>query len=573
LKPEARQAAAGARPWCYPWVILFVTTFVAPTAIAQNTRPGRPALQSKVAPDDTALAKLDGGAGLVLSLRVSQLEELGDLILASAPEARGSISLATLGVSALLGWSPLQNSAWSKSGFDVDGRLYLQLESVDGQAKRSDKRGGDLWRSRLVLPARDTRLAKDKLSKIRFRERVLLEDKGARELAALLQLKIQSANKLKGRLAAAGVFLVAKPTALPGIVVISQFGTLFIIDHLRIEGSNKAARSWGKNKAALQAALAPRPNPLSANPQAKLALQSAEIGMWMNPEAVAEALVIRESNAQSSRAGALQPAQCGPLRELAKTGYFSALSLRGQLAAKAVHLELGWHLRKKSELLPLLSTEQAPVLAHDKQALHAILRLNKVGELRKLKRAPMAQDWDALWKQAQRCHVAASAFAMVIDWPRIAGLFLEELSTLHPQANTLIGNLGSLAIQSAGEGDQQELVGEAWIRKPGTAIASSWLQALFGHQRADGVSVQWGRGPMQPYALAFPNGGVVGSDLFGEVAGHPELAKLQAAARGTAGASLFVLRANPSALRSGIIDHPFAAAMRSWQRISADLTI
>lgn len=518
---------------------------------------------------------LDADAGLVLSLRISQLQELNDLVLASTPEARGSISLATLGAAAVLGWNPFQDSGWKDKGFATDSNLALQFEAISSAEARAADRGQGtaLWRTRLVLPTRDAARAKQALSNIGFRERVNLEDKSDQEFAALLQLSAEQARRSKAKLRRAGVFLVARPTIVPGLLLIAQHQDLLVIDLVRPYGPPAASGAWTPGPGTLANAAGRPARGFVTRSKLSDSLKKAKIGLAITPERIAEALLATELDGLPRGASARRDPNCAPFVRLAADGHFDALSVQAEVSAKAVAVDLRYHLRSKSKLLAMLTTNKAPLLAANGQALHVLLRADQLGQLRHAQRSPVSQNWDALWVQAERCHPATSSFAWAIDWPHIAGLFLHEVAALHPQAEALIDSLGSLALASHGEGQDQQLIAEAWIRSPGVNIATRWLRTLFGHEKRRKNAVSWSQGPMRPYALTHGAGSVVGSNLVAQGQAAPKLPKLQSAARGTEGSALLTLRANPSLLNAGLVQHPLAGLLTAWQRLSADLII
>ncbi len=449
------------------------------------------------------------------------------------------------------------------------------MEAINAdEAKAADRGAGTaLWRTRLILPAENLALAKKALLNIRFRERVNLDDKSDQGLGALLHLAPKPAKKRKARLRKAGVFLVAKPTIIPGILLISQHEDLFIIDLVRPYGPPKGRAAWTPKAGTLAAAASRRPDAFTGRPALSAALQDERIGIVIAPERIAEMLLASELDGLPKGASARKKPDCAPFVELAAHGHFEALSLQARVDSKSIAVDLQWHLRSTSNLPALLTTRNRPLLAADGQALHAVLRLDQIGRLRKQKRSAAAQTWDALWAQADRCHAQASGFAWAIDWPHIAGLFLDEVGALHPQSLAVVDSLGALALSTHGEGPDQQLIAEAWVREPGALIASGWLRTLFGHEKRNKKSVSWSRGPMRPYAIAHTGGAVIGVSLVGKSQVAPELTSIQTASRGSLGNSLLRLRANPSILREDLLRQPLPALLAAWHRLSADLTI
>ena len=552
-------------------------------ALGVSAAPRQP-LQAKAQPsaDQEALALLDADAGLVISVGLSQFQSFHELVVACFPEARGAINLASLGATAMLGFHPFLTNAWIEKGFDAQSKILVQVGAIDRpSANEVDRgRGTALWRTRIVLRAADTSKARAALSEVRFRERVRIEHKSDKSFGKILQLSDRASSKLMSKLQGAGVFLVAKPAPLPGLLIMSQRHDLFVIDLLAPYGPADASWRWGKQQALLLQMIERRPNLLGDNMPGARALLEAPIGLWLRPALAGEAIAASELDGLAANALLRRRPHCEPFAKLARQSEFRALSLRAELHARKLDLDLRWHLKPGSQLPELLSTESAPLLASANEALRAIVRLAHLGSLRTRKGAPVARTWDLLWDSAKLCGPGGKSLALAVAWPEIAGLFLDELSALHPQARVLIDSLGSVAISAHGGPEEQEIVAEAWIRRPGDQVAKGWLKSLFGHerrarepgaqQRQGNAFLRWGRGRMRPYAIAQDAGSVVGAFLG---PGHQNMALASSGTRQSTGSKIFELRAQPSALRPELLRHPLGTILASWRQLSAELAL
>jgi hypothetical protein len=182
----------------------------------------------------------------------------------------------------------------------------------------------------------------------------------------------------------------------------------------------------------------------------------------------------------------------------------------------------------------------------------------------------VASAWDSLWSSARLCGPASKVLALAVAWPQIAGLFLDELSALHPEAQTLIDNLGSLGLAAYGKASEQELVAEAWVRSPGDLKARKWLKSLFGHERTNKKVTRWSRGKMRPYAIAKNAGSVIGAFLG---PGTKDMTVKEVGKRGRTPGAILELQASPSLLRPDLLKHPLLKPLAAWKRLSADLKL
>lgn len=535
-------------------------------------RPDPKQATSSRASDD-AIALLDGDAGLVVSVRVSQFERLLELAVESFPEARGSINLAAMGATAMLGFQPFQTASWVDRGFSAQSKILVQVGAINrSNARMVDRgKGATLWRTRIILRAADAKKARVSLSRIRFRQRAGTDSQSSdKDFAAMLDLDDRTAAKLKKKLQGAGVFFVAKPAPLPGLLLISQRKDLFVVDLLAAYGPSDAAWKWGDHQSLLLQTVRRRPDALGTPMPGASALRDAPVALWLRTAQAGESLAAAELDGVAPDAKIRRRPRCEAFAALARHSEFPALSLRAEFHTRKLALDLRWHIKPESKLPTLLTTASAPLLTTRKQALHAIVRLAQPGAFRGRARAPVAKAWDVLWDSARRCGTGSKAFSLAVAWPEILGLFLDELSALHPQARAVIDSLGALAISAQGNWDEQELVAEAWVREPGAQFAKQWLKTLFGHEKQDDRSMHWGRGRIRPYAIAKEAGSVIGAFL-GPGRQARELAST--GARGSAGDSIFQLRAQPSALRPEILPSPIGKILSSWRELSANLSL
>jgi hypothetical protein len=536
-------------------------------AFAQKRQPS-----PKAPSAERDLALLDSDAGLIISLKISQIQDLHDLVVDTFPKDRGSLNLAAMGATAMLGFHPFQSAAWSDKGFATDSRMLMQIGAIDRKAARKADRGKGvaLWRTRILLRASDAGKARETLSRIRFRKASRLEDPPDKSFDELLGARGGAASKLKKKLRAAGVFLVAEPAPLPGLLLISQRGDLFVIEVLAPYGPSDLAWKWGDHQDLLVTMIQRKRQLLPSDVPGSEALSDGSFSVWLRGGLVGEALAANELDAEAPRSMLRRRPACEPFAQLARRSEFQALSLVGNFRPDAVLAELRWHLGEKSDLPSLLGTESAPLLRASKQPLRATVRLAQPGNFRGRKRAPVAAAWDSLWRQARLCGPASRVLALALAWPQIAGLFLDEVSALHPEASSLIDSLGSLQLAAFGEAKNQELLAEAWVQSPGDGHARKWLKALFGHERKGKKITRWSRGKMRPYAIDRPGGSVIGAFL------GPGLADMKLDEEGRRGSipeSIFELRARPRDLRPELLQHPLLAPLAAWKGLSADLKL
>jgi hypothetical protein len=573
--------AAASKIWCCS-LLLFCTLALPTQAQAQRSAASRTAAATV---DAVSFKLLGPDASAILAIQVSQVRELRELLLNSVPELRSTIDLAGLGVTAMLGWNIFDEEAWKVSGFDPTARLLARI-SAQGASSKTMKRpktsllGSRLWRVRMVIPASDPLRAKAALSKIRFRERSRLDDQGAK-LATLLNLDARTAGTVQARLVKAGVFLVAKPKGMGALVLIAQRGAHFVIDLVQPRGPAAGQNPWPRHHEDLLRWLETKrkrgtPRGDVTNARAARDLGDTPLGLWLEPKGIAAMLFEAEFDRGPDEMSVGGKSACKPFVELANASHFSALSLRSSVATSAIHLQLRWHLRKRSVLPSVLRTKPTRLLAGSASGasnappLHALLRLDAPARLRSLPRPPVAQTWDRLWREAQACHPIAKNFAGVFAWPSIAGVFIDEVAALHSEAETLLSNLGGVAFTITDTGAAQTLQGEAWLRDPAPAIAGQWLDTLFGHGKSQQGFQQWGRGHMRPYLVSRKGGAVLGSNLAGPIAGPvagPGLGESEKESR------IFFLHANPPALQRGLLRHSIVGLLRSWQRLSAEITL
>lgn len=517
------------------------------------------------------LALLDNDAGLVISLTIAQFQELHDLVVAAFPEEAGSLNLAAMGATAILGFHPFQTKAWKSIGFKPGARMLMQIGAIDRRAARKADRGKGvaLWRTRIVVEASDVAKARSALSQIRFRQRSKLEDKDP-IFDALLQTSGKAATQLKKKLRAAGVLLLAQPAPLPGLLLISQKGDLFVIDLLAPYGPSDLKWRWSNHQALLLKMVSRRRQLLPKDVPGAEALAEGSLGVWLRGDLVGEALAANELDTEAPRAMLRRRPSCEDFAELSRQSEFQALSLVASLRPDRLEADLRWHLSEESQLPELLRTEAAPLQSATKQPLRIGLNLARPGQLRGRPRPPVASAWDSLWSSTSSCGPASKVLALAFAWPQIGGLFLDELSALHPEAKTLITELGPSALAAYGDAKDQELIGEAWVRKPGDRIARKWLKSLFGHQRSSKKVTRWSRGNMRPYAISRETGSVIGAFLG---RGRKEMKVSAIGKRGSAPSAIFELSAEPRRLHPDLLKHPLLEPLARWRSLSARLTL
>ncbi|MCP4449282.1 MAG: hypothetical protein GY811_28710 [Myxococcales bacterium] len=438
---------------------------------------------------DEQLALLDSEAGLVISLQLSQLAAAHKLALALVPKERQALSLAGLAAGAILGFYPFDPKAWTTSGFDIESPMVLQIAAAGPR--------DSLLKTRVVLKARRGDRA------LRTIERMRLQDKArphaSRDDLAGLFSQIPGtpdARTLGKELGDASVFLVARPRPLQGLLFAQRRGDFIILDIFDPSGSDYPT---------IMALLRRKPGALRVSMGGAEALLDGPVGVWLRTAPMGASLErLAKGDTKRERA-------CGAVATLGRKGSIEAVGIRTSLAPKQISLDATWHLRPGEDLLAHLETRGDPVLDGHK-VLDAKLNLTSWGRLRDRKRPTEAQSWDLLWAQSKACGPATSIYAMTASWPEILGLFLSEVSALHPYAKTAIDSAGGMSAQIGVAGEQPPaFFTEMWVRGKGAPIAKGWLKTLFGSEEIQGRQYRWGNGSIRPYALDKDAGSIVGA--------------------------------------------------------------
>lgn len=479
-----------------------------------------------------ALRYLDDDAGIVLSLRPKQLQAMQKAWVHHMPHQKGASDLASLASIAILGFHPLQSSAWQAIGVDSDAQILVQLTAINRQAAMRADRGGasTLWRSRIVLPSREPKRTVEALSHVRIRDRVRFDDPDSQVLGKLLVLNGGNAERVTRKLSKAGVFMMGRPAPMDGLIIASVRDSFIVIDWLVPYGPGKQSLRWKKHEAMIMAAITRKPNTMQTKPHL-MALASEAIGVWIDPVSLGSALSAAEVDGLSRKSVLRRHRRCEPFRSLARKSPFSVLSGSMRIKETTIDIHARWFINKDNALLPTLRTEERPMLSSQEPLLSAQLRLAELGALRARDRSGLVSSWDLLWNKAKACGRGSKAFALAVAWPDIAGLFLSELSEIDPSAQQVISDLGPISVSVLGaiDGDESpqghanetqdedtkalRINAEAWVRSPGNAIAKGWLAILFGSEKRRRSNTSYGLGPMQPYAIDQSSGSIIGTGL------------------------------------------------------------
>lgn len=536
-----------------------------------------------------ALRYLDGDAGLVLSLRPSQLQAMQEAFVRSMPQQKGASDLAALATIAIFGFHPLQRSAWQAIGVDSEAQILVQFTAIDRKAAVLADRGGPstLWRSRIILPSSDLGLTVKALSNVRIRDRARLVDPDQGVIEKLLSLHSGGGERVARKLSKAGVFMLGRPAPMGGLIFASVRQRFVVIDWIAPYGPGTQDFQWSKHEALIMAAIARKPNVMQRNPHL-IGLVDDATGMWINPVSLGNSLSAAEVDGLARKSVLRRHRRCEPFRSLARSSPFTALSAGIRVEESGIDVHARWFIDEDSDLLPILHTKDHPVLGSRDPILSAQLRLDQLGALRERERSGLVTSWDLLWNKAKACARGSKAFALAVAWPDIAGLFLHELSRLDPSAEQVIGDLGPISVSVLGamdpgppqEGTDETLDGEikslrvnaeAWLRKPGNAIAKDWLSVLFGSEKRKRGSTSYGLGAMQPYVIDQSTGSIVGTGLRPGSRAWALMARRVLVP--TEPQTLFAFVARPALLVGLLPELPWLEALQHFQHTEGALRI
>tara|TARA_R110002096_G_scaffold16898_6_gene57836 strand:- start:7911 stop:9578 length:1668 start_codon:yes stop_codon:yes gene_type:complete len=504
------------------------------------------------------LSFLDADAGIVISLKLSQLAAAHRLATEVVPKERQAINLAGLGASAILGFYPFVAKAWTTSGFDIKAPLVMQLAV--------SRRGSSQVRTRAILKARPGDKAQRTIERMRLREKArprLLNEALSPLFAGIA--KTPAEDVLRSQLVAAGVFLVAKPKPLDGLLLAQERDGYIVIDILTPGDSDFAA---------VLKTIQRRPAALDASMRGAEAIGEGPIGIWIRAAQLANTIERVDLSAKAQREA------CGHIADLGRNSSIDAMGVRIKIGRKSVSLASSWHLRPEAGLEGALRIGSDPVLA-GRKILDAQVHLTSWGALRDRERPKQAKSWDALWANAKACGPSSKVFTTAIAWPELLGLFLSEVSVLHPSAKAAIDGLGGMSAEAGvGTKGSVHITTEAWLRGPAAGVAKAWLRTLFGSERTDGSTYRWGHGAIAPYAIDGKAGSIVGAGyrkgsremaLNGERNIDGQASPQAANAEAIVPTILASLEARPSKLIPLLPAMPGAELWKAWKHASAAL--
>jgi hypothetical protein len=505
------------------------------------------------------LARLDSRSALVVAFPLSTLQDLRTLAKRTFPGERGSLDLVELGALAFLGFTPLQNKGWRSAGFDPNTAALIQAPIFDSNS--------NTWHSRLVLQASNAKAARKALAGIRFRLRSTLDESSNESTRKILNAKSQTLKAAARSLQSHGVFLIARPTPLSGLLAISQHGSVFVVDLFVPSGG--APRPWSESGPPILGAIGRQKKGLPESTPLLHVLSGQGVRFWMHASNLGRDLMI-QSNVRRRRS-------CSALAEQVQQSSIEVLGGGLQLH-KGIELELLWGLTSGNALAPILTTAEAPLVQTDKNA-NLMLRVdwNQIGALRTLKRQAGLATWDTYVHHTRRCGPFSEIVLMALSAPELGGLFLDEVSRLHPQARALVDSLGPFQVRTqhipkhrGAKQGRDVLTMEGWISKPGNQFAKAWLQTLFGKASKEVSITRWGLGRIRPYGIDLADGSIVGADFDRIVTSSKEK---RAAA--SSGLHLLQLRARPRKLVPAPwpLTLPWPDFWRFWKHLRADLVL
>ncbi len=487
------------------------------------------------------LSFMDRDAGLIFSLKVQQLHSAYQLASDAFPKERRALHLAGLGASAILGFYPFSTKAWTSSGFDVSSPILLQVAATEA--------GHNLAKTRIVLKVRSASRVQASVGRMRFREKARLgrkDDDSPRSLLAQVR-KMPDGTQWKEALRNAGVFLIAKPAPLQGVLFARMQDGYLVLDLFDPRGLTFAQ---------VLGILQRRPTALDLSMPGAWALRKGPIGLWIRSSQLGESLK------DGSTA-------CNEIASLGRENSIQAVGLAARIAPSRLTLDVAWSLRRDDTLLESLVPQDHALLGKP-GLLSAHAYMASWGTLRDRARPSQAQSWDQVWANTKDCGTLSWAYVVSVAWPELMGLFLSELSILDRSAATVVDSIGGMSASiRARRRAHTTIVTEAWVRGAGANVAKSWLATLFGSEEKRGNYMQWGRASIRPYALDMPGGSVVGA---GFRPGSRKLAHTSPRQKTVAGNVLAQLVARPAKLVRQLKDVPYSELWKRWQSLSAGLT-
>jgi len=498
------------------------------------------------------LSYLDEDAGLIVSLPLQQLQAAHALVTELLPKERQTINLAGLGASALLGFYPLAPKAWATSGFDTSAPILMQVAAAGPTSP--------FLRTRIILKVRNFERTKRAIERIHFRVK-MRPGRPKQDMQRLFKgLRPSSTSKdLQASLVQLGVFLIARPLPLQGLLFAQHSENFIVID--LFDPADGTAPDVLRT-------LSRRPRALISSMPGAEALREDHIGIWLRTQAFGATL------RRMARGDSKRMRSCKDVAGIGESAQIQAVGLSVSLGRKETQAKLQWHLRPGSTLATDLQPSNDAVLS-GQNLLDGQVHLAQWDKLRDRNRPALLQNWDRLWAKTKTCAPLADVYLMSVAWPEVLGSFLSELSTLHPDAATLVETLGTISVQMGHQEDGSlTLLSEAWVRDPGAAIAKSWLRSLFGGEQMGDGRYQWGRGPMRPYAIEGMGGITIGSGFrpgsrrFAlaptSIRPTPVQSPVRAGNAAPLHASIATIQARPGEIASQIPTLPHQEIWKAW---------
>ncbi len=513
---------------------------------AEAAPANQDAASQRASPVSEALEHLDRDAGLVLRVDLGALGKLSALVSELFPAEKQAIGLAGIGSAAILGFYPFEEKAWQRSGFDTQFPLLVQVAAASA--------GDAGLRTRALLRANRPAAARKTIASMRLAEKAQLGDDKA--LARLLgNVRERPAPKVvRKTLPDAGVFLVDRPRPLEGLLVAREVQGIVILDLVKESG-----RTFDE----LLALTTRRPKALASSTPGASALASAPLALWLRPTFAANTLErVASGNRKRARF-------CSRVANVARQGSTDSLSVTVQLKAAALAFEIQSHGTRNDAYVGLEAASSPLLAGHP--LLDVQVRLANWAALRDRDKPALAQDWDRLWANVARCGTSSRVLTIAATWPELIGSFLSEVSAIHPSAKTVVEAMGpASATMGRTAGGAPTIVAEAWVREAGAKHARAWLKSLFGSENVRGPVTTWGKGAMQPYAIAKDGGSIIGAGF------RPEARSAAVAAARTQSTrveSLVSLRARPASLVKAFSEVPLPDLWKPWALATGSLVV
>ncbi len=507
---------------------------------------------------------LDRDAGIILSIVPSALPTLYKLATLATPSQKTTFNLAVLATTMAIHFNPLQPKQWQSKGISANEAILVQVAALSSAASP----GLPQWnKTRIVIPSPDTARLASTLLALGLRESLPIEDNPSvsTALGTRFGLSNRAAKTFHKALLKSDVFLISKASPIAGTLFASKRGGVVLLDILSPVQTSSTPMQWtnSRHRRQVLTLLRRRPRQLHAGLPGADALAANALGLWLRPKQL--------SNSLSSIP---QKQACPSVQALSQSSYFdsvsASLSILSKAKVPALQGKVQWHWPgPPPSWTKALSTTPAPLLADPKASLQLDLFASDLGIFRSTTQAPTR--WVRFWQQSRLCKTGYRGLAFAVAWPQIVGMFARDLSALSPKTDTLLSSIGSLRLsvvpQPKGQAPHQ--FAEVWLRAPGNAIASEWMQLLFGPATLSTSQTSWGAGPLFAYAIDRPGGAVLGSALSSS-ARQSALDGIRQPSLGSRVIARAVAR--PSALAQSHASTSWRSLWQHWHRGDASLT-